>query len=192
MPRNKKNINLENGLIDHLPDAMVWSNIEKALDFESSLTDRLPHLPVYEPDAEVWNKISRQLPSRKSFSINFRYWTVAASVAVMLVTTLLVLQSDFGKSDRQQVFTHNTLTENDMEQAALTEIKKHCSLHMPVCEQSNFQELMQLYEELTSDEMALKSAMKQLGDSPEMIQALVKIENMKSATIRDLIQLIQS
>lgn len=179
-------------LNNHQPDESVWNKIEKELDFESGLANHLKHLPAYKPDSEVWNRISGQLPKNKSIKLNIRITAIAASVAVILTVSTLFLLINTGKSGSEQQLVNNTLTEDDMEQEAMTEIKNQCNLHMPVCEQNNFRELMQLYDELKTEEMELKTAIQQLGDSPEMIQALVKIENMKSETIQDLIILIQS
>lgn len=180
----------------HQPDESCWTKIEMELDFESRLADRYAHLPVYEPDPGVWTKISGQLPEYRGISFSMRLpmrlLAVAASVAVILISTVLFLQIDSGNADQSQLIVNNSLTENDPEQLAMAEIRNQCNLQMPVCERSDFRELMQLYEELKTEELALKSAMKTLGDSPEMIQAMVKIENMKSETLRDLILLIQS
>lgn len=78
-----------------------------------------------------------------------------------------------------------------MEQEAITEIRQYCNLHMPACHQPEFKELMQLYEELTTEQSELNKAILQLGDSPEMIKAMIKIENLKSKTLQELLLMTQ-
>ena len=63
---------------------------------------------------------------------------------------------------------------------------------MPACHQPEFSELMQLYEELTTEQSELNKAILQLGDSPEMIKAMIKIENLKSKTLQELLLMTQS
>ena len=79
-----------------------------------------------------------------------------------------------------------------MEQEAIAEIRQYCNLHMPACHQPEFKELMQLYEELTTEQSELNKAILQLGDSPEMIKAMIKIENLKSKTLQELLLMTQS
>ncbi|MDO9634728.1 MAG: hypothetical protein Q7J05_06750 [Paludibacter sp.] len=166
--------------------------IEEDLDFQIWLTEHLPNLSLHEPDKEVWKRVSAQLPVNKRISFRIKIISVAASIAVIMLLSTVLLQMHKGNLRTETDIAFTALTESDMEQEAMTEIRSYCNLHMPACEQSDYKALMQLFEELKSEEYELKKAMSHLGDSPEMIQALIKIENMKSEAIQDLILLIQS
>jgi len=51
---------------------------------------------------------------------------------------------------------------------------------------------MQLYQELNEELRQLETVIGQVGDSPEIIQSVIRIENLKSGTLQELIQLIHS
>lgn len=192
MPQENKNNKTGFSLDIHQPDESVWAKIESHLDFEARLQSCIADLPKREADAELWNKIESGIGIKKRFTLKIKHLSIAASIAAMLILTTVIYQKSLNEN---ALITNNdihTLTEKEMEQAALLEIRNQCGLHTSICEQSSFKELMQLYEELNTEELELKQAMKQLGDSPEMIQAMVKIENLKSETIQNLIMLIQS
>jgi hypothetical protein len=190
MQQKNKNIDWNKRLYLHQPDEDVWRKIEEKLDFESKLSNCLCELPVHYPDLATWEKISSNLHSKKT--INFKYLYVAASIAVVIITSTIMVQQ-FRKDKYITTITQkHSISENDLEEAAIAEIQTYCSTQMPACEKSRFKELMQLYEELKAEEAQLNRAIQQFGDSPEMIQSIVKIENLKSATLQDMIILIQS
>lgn len=195
MLQKNKHTDWKSNLCDHQPDERVWLKIEKELGFQARLTSQLQDLPLYEPDQRVWESIEAKLPAAarvRTFSMRKRIFAVAASIAVVMILSTMMMLMNKGSLPNESEITFNTLTESDMEQDAMAEIRNYCSLHMPACEQSDYRELIQLYDELKAEESELQQAMDQLGDSPEMIQAMIKIENLKSEAIQDLIILIQS
>ena len=192
MPPKNKNIDWKSNLCNHQPDESVWLKIEATLDFENSMAGRIAELPLYKPDDEVWKGISANLPGNKKIFFRYKIASVAASIAaVMILSTFLLLTNNENRHTATEL-THKTVSESDPEQEAIAEIRKYCNMNTTACEQGNFKELMQLYDELKIEETELKEAMNQLGDSPEMIQAIIKIENLKSEAIQDMIILIQS
>lgn len=189
--QNKKSA-LKNKLPDFKPDQDVWKRIETQLNFDDYLSEQITKLPTYRPSADVWENISKGLQKKKVIRFRFNYLQIAASIAVVVVLSTIMFQLLIKNDASVAVENNYTLTENNMEQTAIAEIRAYCSLQMPACEQTNFKELMQLYDELEAEETELKKAIEQLGDSPEMIQAMIKIENLKSKAIQDMILLIQS
>jgi len=190
MPPKNKNIDWKNNLYNHQPDESVWARIEENLDFQFRLDRQLPELPMHKPNNEVWELIVANLPKNKRISFRYKNISIAASIAAVMVLSTFLLQTN---SKYMHSTTELTPTnESNMEQEAIAEIRSYCNRHTSTCEQGNFKELMQLYHELKTEETELKKAMHQLGDSPEMIQAMIKIENLKSETIQDIILLIQS
>lgn len=207
MPQNSNPIDWKSRLLVHHPDDGLWSAIEAELDFDEMLVKQLPHLPLYEPNKEIQNGVFDQLPNenRKQFDGVFQsfpngnragfirlFTTIAASVAVFFVLSTVLIQLHRNSLETESKLSLSTLTGNDMEQEAITEIRQYCNLHMPACHQPEFSELMQLYEELTTEQSELNKAILQLGDSPEMIKAMIKIENLKSKTLQELLLMTQS
>lgn len=190
MQKKNKDIDWKNKLCLYQPDEIVWEKIEIELDFESKLSDCISSLPEHNPDPTSWETISSNLYSKKL--INFRHLYVAASIAVIIITSTIMVQQFRKDKYITTVTQKHSSSENDLEQAAIAQIQIYCSTQMPACEETRFKELMQLYEELKAEEVQLNLAMQQFGDSPEMIQSIVKIENLKSATLQDMIILIQS
>ncbi len=189
LPKNK-NIDWKNNLYNHQPDESVWAKIEENLDFQIRLDRQLRELPVHKPEDKVWERIASNLPNNKISVFRYRIISIAASVAaVMALSTFLLLTNSENRHSTTQI---SPTSESNMEQEAIAEIRTYCTVHASACEQGNFKELMQLYDELKTEETELKKAMHQLGDSPEMIQAMIKIENLKSETIQDMILMIQS
>lgn len=190
MPPKNKNIDWKNNLCNHQPDESVWAKIEENLDFQIRLDRQLPELPLHKPNDEVWERIAVNLSKSKKISFRYKIISIAASIAaVMVLSTFLLL------TNSENMHTTTALiptSEIDIEQEAIAEIRSYCNKHTSACEQGSFKELMQLYDELKTEETELKKAMHQLGDSPEMIQAMIKIENLKSDAIQDMILLIQS
>lgn len=206
MPQNSNPIDWKSRLLVHHPDDGLWSAIEAELDFDEMLVKQLPHLPLYEPNKEIQNGVFDQLPNenRKQFDGVFQsfpngnragfirlFTTIAASVAVFFVLSSVLIQLHRNSLETESKLSLSTLTGNDMEQEAITEIRQYCNLHMPACHQPEFKELMQLYEELTTEQSELNKAILQLGDSPEMIKAMIKIENLKSKTLQELLLMTQ-
>lgn len=207
MPQNSNPIDWKSRLLVHHPDDGLWSAIEAELDFDEMLVKQLPHLPLYEPNKEIQNGVFDQLPNenRKQFDGVFQsfpngnragfirlFTTIAASVAVFFVLSTVLIQLHRNSLETESKLSLSTLTGNDMEQEAITEIRQYCNLHIPACHQPEFSELMQLYEELTTEQSELNKAILQLGDSPEMIKAMIKIENLKSKTLQELLLMTQS
>lgn len=196
MLQRNKHTDWKSKLPEYLPDESVWLKVEGELVFGTRLSEQVPLLPLYEPDSEVWDRIAEQLPADKAvakkFTLRRRIFAVAASIAVLLVLSAMLMFMNTGKLHNENEISFTNLTESDMEQVAIAEIRNYCNLQMSACEQSEFKELMSLYEELQAEALELKNAMNQLGESPEMIQAMIKIENLKSVAIRDLIMLMQS
>lgn len=191
LPKNK-DIDWKNNLRNHQPDESVWQKIEENLDFQIRLDKQLSELPLHKPDDEIWGNISANLPKNKKIGFRVRIISIAASIAALMVLSTFLLFKNSENMQTATELTNTTDTEMEIEQEAISEIRRYCNLHASTCEQGNFKELMQFYDELKTEETELKKAMHQLGDSPEMIQAMIKIENLKSETIQDLILLIQS
>ena len=137
MPQNSNPIDWKSRLLVHHPDDGLWSAIEAELDFDEMLVKQLPHLPLYEPNKEIQNGVFDQLPNenRKQFDGVFQsfpngnragfirlFTTIAASVAVFFVLSTVLIQLHRNSLETESKLSLSTLTGNDMEQEAITEI----------------------------------------------------------------------
>ncbi len=192
MLQKNKNIDWKNGLCNHEPDHNVWLKIEAQLNFDAQLAEQIQQLPRYTASETSWEKIEAQLSHKSTFGSWRMIAMVAACITAIVVFTTLFMPNQINDKQSDIGQLNNALNYSEMEQMAITEINNFCKQDMPTCQKNNFKELMQLYHELKNEETELKIAIQQLGDSPEMIQALIKIENMKSDAIQNMIMLIQS
>jgi len=190
-PKNK-NIDWKNNLCIHRPDESVWVKIEENLDFETHIATQLTELPLYKPNEKVWENISANLQKSKRIRNWYKITSTAAAITIIMVISSVFLKMNSEKVQNSSHYSYTSLSESEMEEKAINDIRSYCSLNSSACVDGNFKELMQLYDELKIEQTELKKAMNQLGDSPEMIQAMIKIENLKSEAIQDMIQLIQS
>lgn len=85
-----------------------------------------------------------------------------------------------------------SLTPARDEEDPIEVIKDLCKTGAPACQSELFSEKMQLYQELSEELKRLETVIGQVGDSPEIIQSVIRIENLKSGTLQELIQLIHS
>ena len=84
------------------------------------------------------------------------------------------------------------MTMTGAEQYPIEVIREMCRTGAPICQSELFREKMQLYQELNEELRQLEMVIDQVGDSSEIIQSVIRIENLKSGTLQELIQLIHS
>ena len=177
-------------------DKKIWDNIEKALDFDDQLKLRIPDLPVFEPENTLWVKIEDNLPKRKMDITPVQYLiriaSVAASIAIIIFATNGLYRMEQKNFVVQTEIISIKTNDINIEDKAVNEINLICKSNMPICDQPEFRELIEQYDELNKEELELKQAINKIGDSPEMIKAMIKIENLKSETLVDIFTLIQS
>jgi len=203
MGKNKNN--RLNKIPGHLPvfvpDDLLWDKIEAELDFDQQLTTATKNLPIFETEYELWSSISQQLPStfsQKNRTIKRHQW-VAIAASFLLIVSLSVFLISRPQHEKLLVETEIEYIENfsdDLthaeEQSALQVIEKMCANNQPACNSAEFREKIELYNELEQEASKLETVVKNIGESPEIIKTMIRIENMKSQTIQELITLANS
>ena len=71
-------------------------------------------------------------------------------------------------------------------------IEALCTSGAAVCQTEVFMEKLSLYTELSEELEQLEGVITKLGESPELVYSVIKIENLKSNTLQELIGLIHS
>lgn len=186
-------------LPDHKPDHGLWKNIEAALDAEDDISRKLSEMPVHNPPPSAWEAIEAALPEKPvARPLNRLFYLAASAAAAFLL--LIAIPRLIRSGDKIVVESeiipgeeHDTgLALNQEEEDALEVIRNICKTSAPVCQSELFREKMQLYKELSEELRQLETVIGQVGDSPEIIQSVIRIENLKSGTLQELIQLINS
>ncbi len=198
MKTNYKHL-LKNGLKNlpsYSPPDDCWASIEKVLDFEAQIADKIKSMPTHEPKSLAWSDISNKIWHKKPTRKWQYYWLSAAASVLILISVILwypqqdrglIVETEIIETPTQQNF-NNLTDEND----PINEIKNLCNSGASICKSEEFVQKIELYDELNAELMQLQKAIAQLGESPEMIQSIIKIENLKSETIQELIMLIHS
>ncbi len=183
----------------HEPDDALWDAIEAGLETEEVISRRLQELPQYAPSVRAWEAIEAALPAGSTARPSRRllYLAAAAAAAVILLPGIpwlmrsghkIVVESEI---TLREEYDGSTALESN-EEDPLAVIENLCKTGVPVCQSEVFREKLELCRELEGELRQLETVISQVGDSPEIIQAIIRIENLKSGTLQELIQMIHS
>lgn len=180
------------------PEEQLWDNIEAALDFDQRLNSAIDQLPTFTPDELLWNKLQPRIKQHKTKVLHLWQRGVAASVLLAVVLTVFLFQNEYKHTIiiESEVIVLETKSiyhaADQAENKAIDLINKLCETNQTVCNGATFKEKINLYNELKHEEAILHQTISSIGESPEMVKALIRIENMKSKTIQELVTLINS
>lgn len=186
-------------LPSHVPGDHLWENIEAALRTDDAIRSKLPDMPLHSPSPSVWETIEAGLPSSRINRIPKRYLVIAASVAAAALLLLFipglvktgsstVVETEIILSEDRDA-GETIIRENEDPMEVITNL---CQTEATVCQSELFREKLQLFQELTRELRQLETVIDQVGDSPEIIQSVIRIENLKSSTLQEMIQMIHS
>lgn len=183
----------------HAPGEKLWAGIEDAINAEDTISLNLADLPLHSPATGNWEVIEASLPTAKITRLRRRllYLSTAAAAAILLLIAIprllspaqhITVESEIIQSEEWSAIGSSGLENED----PMEMIRDLCQTGASICESASFREKMMLYEELTKELRKLESVINQVGDSPEIIQSVIRIENLKSGTLQELIKLIHS
>jgi hypothetical protein len=184
------------------PPYGLWEDLEMALDTEDQIQGDLKKLPQYAAPAKVWEQIDQnldaeqnratQLKKGKRFRI-FEYAAAAAVLGACIGAWWLLAQpnpSEGQISVTQQKLDLEIVATIREEDPAFTMVQELCQERLPACEKPEFKALKSELDELTLAKQSLRSALGNYGDDANLSAQLVKIEQERSALLRQMIQLI--
>ncbi len=183
----------------HSPGEKLWADIEDALNAEDAISRNLADLPLHSPGTGNWEVIEASLPESRITRPRRRllYLSTAAAAAVLLFLAIprllnpaqdITVESEIVQSEEWSAGDTGSPENED----PIGLIRALCQTGAPVCESASFREKMKLYQELTEELRQLETVISQVGDSPEIIRSVIRIENMKSNTLQEMIQMIHS
>ncbi len=186
-------------LPSHAPGDLLWKSIEASLDAEDAISRRLAGLPIYSPSPGTWEAIEAGLPSqnKRAQRRKFLYTAAAVAAAAMILFTLprLIGTGPGTVVESEKVLSedwHSAGIQNGENEDPMEMIEDLCRTGTPVCQNELFREKLQLYQELSEELRQLDTVIDRVGDSPEIIQSVIRIENLKSSTLQEMIQMIHS
>lgn len=182
---------------EYQPDENCWSKIEEVLDMDAQISEKSKDLPLLEPEDRLWDNISEKL-TRNPFSRRRKIasYLAAASVLAFALALSLVLRNHSIDIEEEYSVTvessppasadiHNLQDPTEL-------IQQLCRTGAPICDSDDFKQKLNLYEELCEEQKGLEQIVNQIGESPEIIQSIIKIENLKSNVLQEIIQLMHS
>jgi hypothetical protein len=191
---------LEN-LPQYTPPYQSWENIADALDAEDMLSADVKKLPQYAPPAKVWEAIEQNLEVAQPWSVKrgrlIRALSAAAAVTGILIGAWWV---GTGRAAQASEGEHIVVTQQKLDQGIVATVHEEdpafqmvqtlCQERLPVCEKPEFKALRSELDELTQAKQGLRTALGSYGDDANLSAQLVKIEQERSAVLRQMIQLI--
>jgi len=187
------------GLPSYAPGENIWAAIEDALSAEEAISRKLGELPLHSPDPGNWEAIEASLPSdlRARPRRRLLYISSAAAAAILLLLAIprlirpgqhISVESEITQGEAYGSVTSTNLDDED----PMELIRDLCQTGAPVCESASFREKMKLYLELSEELRQLEAVINQVGDFFDIIRSVIRIENMKSGTLQEMIQMIHS
>jgi len=186
----------------HHPSSAVWENIEAALqeerldrssdaDFRSTVKRTL-QMP---PDSDDIMLTGKKRAGIRRRTLLMTIGSVAAAVLILFAIPQL-LPTEKGITVESEIIPGeeygSPVTMTGADEDPIEVIRELCRTGAPICQSELFREKMQLYQELNEELRRLEMVIDQVGDSSEIIQSVIRIENLKSGTLQELIQLIHS
>jgi hypothetical protein len=187
-------------LHEYEPRADVWNSIDKQLNFHKQLSSFSEKLPIHEPRENFWDEIEIKLkPAREIFRIRktASVLTAAATIAFLLGTWFYI---DI-RNEENLTITVETLYDNQQFEMNTNDslsvkakefISEQCRSRSYICEVPEFKAKKQQLEELEMQVKEVDKIINQTGSSPSLIKTRVKLENMRSRLMKEIINMITS
>ena len=189
-----------NGLPEYGPDDNLWEKINDSLDFEEKVKPVISSLPSEIPDDFLWDKISSELGAEKKvFKIGFvRYAAAIAASVIIVFFSIKYFKSGIKSKETieysQEVVSPKDSTEqtDKYEQKAMEYIQESCNSQPDKCAMPDINALKNELQYLEKQDEMLQNAGARYGTDANMVKDQIKIENMKSKMIKELIQKLNS
>ena len=182
------------------PGDELWNKISKQLDFNNKLSEKSKQLASFEPDEKIWKQIEQHIRTKnqKPKQRNLIYLSSAAASVIIIIGLRLLLNSPKHETITiteetvntwQQPFNNvnDTLTSHGIEF-----INNQCTNKSYICNQPSFNEKKQQLNDLEIQIKNIEQVINTSGSSSSLIKTRIKLENMKTRVMKDLINMIAS
>ena len=181
------------------PVGNAWLKIESQLSFEEELDRKVMSLPVSDFKPVIWNNVVRQLTQNHKTKTNTKIkkiilysFSAAASIILLLGVLTLISENYNTEITYSQEFIVDEgdtgIGVNDLE--PLEYLESNCQSLPEICKTPEFLQQKQMLIELNNEHNNLTEVIKKYGESPELIKSLIKVENLKSEIVKELMKAI--
>jgi hypothetical protein len=182
------------------PKNELWDKINQQLNFNNKLSDKTKQLASFEPEEKLWNQIEQNIKTKnkKPKQRNLIYLTSAAASIVIIIGLRLLLSSPKHETITITEETVNTWQQpfnnaNDTLSAHGIEfINEQCTNKSYICNLPAFNEKKQQLNDLEIQIKNIEQVINTSGSSSSLIKTRIKLENMKTRVMKDLINMIAS
>ncbi|MEZ5070233.1 MAG: hypothetical protein R2751_04495 [Bacteroidales bacterium] len=199
----------------HAPREGTWEELALALDLEERIDCLRESLPLHAPGPEAWERIEAGLgdsrpeestqTGRLPVGVRTRLLRpavrpLAAAAAFLLLLALpfflnregrVLLETEPVAAEEGPSVEAGSFAGSGMEDA-LAMLEDLCRTGTALCQSPEFREKYTLVEELGEELAELATVSERIGESPDIVRSIIRMENLRSQTIRELVQLAMS
>lgn len=172
------------------PSDDIWQEINMQLN-EAPLQNGLKELPVFEPDAHIWEAIEAKVPGRNCS--HMAWWYAAAVILIGGITGLWASKQNTipAVAYSQEIVDERLLAKKDMQtDQQYKKLKAYCEAETVVCNDKNFKRLEEEYEKLQMATEQLQQAMGAYNTEPELIRQFSLVEQEKAEVLNEMAKMI--
>lgn len=182
------------------PEVGTWVKIEESLEFEEKVRPILSKLPEEEPEPRTWSQISGRLDmDKKVFKLGYIRYSIALAASILLAYfSWNYFKTGNGVKEKieysqETVVPIDTINKPDgYERKAIEYIETSCSSQPYLCQMKDISALKTELQYINQQDQLLQEATAKYGKDADMVKNQVKLENMKSKIIKELIQKLNS
>lgn len=194
---NEKLEKVIRNLPEYEPDKELWTQIESQLYFEEKVNTELINLTEVDINDRTWEKIEKRLNFSKKAIRKVLIYSLSAAATFAII---LGLSGIFNKNQEVKISysTEQISTDenyNEVEKVDLDPLKfleQNCLAKVDICNSPEFKEQKATLLEIENERKNITETINAYGESPELVKSLIKIENLKSEILRDLIKRLDS
>jgi len=191
-------------LPNYTPPSEIWDNIKNEFSFEERLNETLKQLPEYLPQEKIWKSISSELNQTHKIIglkpiIRTIVW-VSTGVAASVVALLLIKNVFTSTGSGVKIsYSEETVCKDKMpvnepykEIMALEFIKEQCRRNEITCSSTDFQDKIKELEKVDNELKKVNEMEMLSGSSSALITSEIKLTNLRSQLIKELINYFTS
>jgi hypothetical protein len=184
----------------HEPKAEAWDTISQWLDFNDKLASTAREMPVHEPYEDAWGNVEIQIKPRQKF---YKTRIIAIGLSAAASVTILIAIWFLNRQNNQGKLTVTEEVVNDWKQPALFNkdtasqkvlqfIDEQCNNKSYICHEPEFIQKKEQLKEVDDQIKVLEQVINTSGSSSSLVRTHIKLENLKSRLMKDIINMIAS
>jgi hypothetical protein len=181
------------------PREGLWNRVAEELDFEQKVKPLIASLPEHEPTISFDQITERLDDGKKIYRLGFMKYAAAIAASLFIA---YFSWNQFRKGiaapekieySQETVLPTDTLNNTDKyEQKAMEYIEESCNSQPAKCAMKDINVLKTELQYLYNQNQLLQEEGVKYGNDANMVKDQIKLENMKSKVIKELIQKLNS